>query len=33
MERYGLVRLHRGERGKLRAEVPYHELQLAIVLS
>ena len=33
MERYGLVRLHKGERGKLRPEVPYREVQLAMTLS
>lgn len=30
MERYGLVRLHKGERGKLRPEVAYQEVQLAL---
>ena len=33
MERYDLVRLHKGERGKLRPEVPYQEVQLAMALS
>ena len=33
MERYGLVRLHKGERGKLRPEVPYREVQLEMTLS
>jgi predicted transcriptional regulator len=33
MERYGLVRLHKGERGKLRPEVPYRDVQLAMTLS
>ena len=33
MERYGIVRLHRGERGKLRPEVPYRDVQLAMTLS
>lgn len=33
MERYGLVRLHKGERGKLRPEVPYREVQLEMLLS
>ena len=33
MERYGLVRLHKGERGKLRPEVPYREVQLEKLLS
>lgn len=33
MERYGLVRLHRGERGKLRPEVAYRQVQLALNLS
>ena len=33
MERYGLVRLHKGERGKLRTEVPYRDVQLAMALS
>jgi len=28
MERYGLVRLHKGERGRLRPEVPYRDVQL-----
>jgi predicted transcriptional regulator len=33
MERYGLVRLHKGERGRLRPEVPYREVQLEMTLS
>lgn len=33
MERYGLVRLHKGARGKLRPEVPYREVQLEMALS
>jgi predicted transcriptional regulator len=33
MERYGLVRLHKGARGKLRAEVPYRDVQLEMTLS
>ncbi len=33
MERYGLVRLHKGERGKLRPEVPYRDVQLQMTLS
>ncbi len=33
MERYGLVRLHKGERGKVRPEFPYREVQLAMTLS
>ena len=33
MERYGLVRLHKGERGKVRAEVPYRDVQLEMTLS
>lgn len=33
MERYGLVRLHKGERGKLRPEVPYREVKLEMTLS
>ena len=33
MERYGLVRLHKGERGKLRPEVPYREVRLEMTLS
>ncbi|MDZ7591567.1 MAG: transcriptional regulator [Rubrivivax sp.] len=33
MERYGLVRLHKGERGKLRAEVPYRDVRLEMTLS
>jgi len=33
MERYGLVRLHKGERGKLRPEVTFQEVQLEMSLS
>lgn len=33
MERYGIVRLHKGERGKLRPEVPYRDVQLEMTLS
>ena len=33
MERYGLVRLHKGERGRLRPEVPYRDVQLEMTLS
>ena len=32
MERYGLVRLHKGERGKLRPEVPYRDVHLEMTL-
>lgn len=33
MERYGLVRLHKGERGRLRPEVPYRNVRLEMHLS
>ena len=33
MERYGLVRLHKGERGRLRPEVPYQDVRLEMTLS
>jgi predicted transcriptional regulator len=33
MERYGLVHLHKGERGRVRPEVPYREVQLEMTLS
>lgn len=33
MERYGLVRLHKGERGKLRPEVAYRDVRLEMVLA
>ena len=33
MERYGLVRVQKGERGKLRPEVPYRVVQLEMTLS
>ena len=32
MERYGLVRLHKGERGKVRPEVSYRDMQLEMKL-
>ena len=32
MERYGLVRLHKGERGRLRPEVPYRDVRLEMSL-
>lgn len=32
-ERYGLVRLHKGERGRLSPEVPYREVDLEMTLS
>lgn len=32
MERYGLVRLHRGARGAVRAEVPYRDVRLVMSL-
>ena len=32
MERYGLVRLHRGARGAVRPEVPYRNVQLEMTL-
>jgi predicted transcriptional regulator len=32
MERYGFVRLHRGARGKIRPEVPYHSISLELTL-
>ena len=32
MERYGLVRLHKGERGRVRPEVPFREVQLEMSL-
>ena len=33
MERYGLVLLHKGERGRLRPEVPFRDVQLEMTLS
>lgn len=33
MERYGLVKLHRGLRGKVRPEVPYRSVQLSMDLA
>lgn len=33
MERYGLVRLHKGARGTLRPEVPYREVRLEMTLA
>ena len=33
MERYGLVRLHKGARGKVRPEVAYRDVQLEMTLS
>lgn len=33
MERYGLVRLHRGARGTVRPEVPYRDVQLRMPLA
>jgi len=33
MERYGLVKLHRGERGSVRPEVPYSAVQLSMTLA
>jgi predicted transcriptional regulator len=33
MERYRFVRLHRGERGRIRAEVPYRSISLELPLS
>jgi predicted transcriptional regulator len=32
MERYGLVRLHKGPRGMVRPEVPYRDVQLEMTL-
>jgi predicted transcriptional regulator len=32
MERYGFVRLHKGTRGKIRPEVPYHSISLELSL-
>lgn len=33
MERYGFVRLHRRERGRLHPEVPYREISLKLPLT
>jgi predicted transcriptional regulator len=33
MERYGFVRLHRGERGRIRPEVPYQSISLELPFS
>ena len=33
MERYGFVQLHRGERGRIRPEVPYQSIWLELPLS
>lgn len=33
MERYGLVRLHKGARGMVRPEVPYCDVRLEMTLS
>lgn len=33
MERYGFVELHRGERGRIRPEVPYQTITLELTLS
>lgn len=30
MERYGFVELHKGERGRIRPEVPYHAISLEL---
>lgn len=30
MERYGFVRLHRGQRGRIRPEVPYRSISLTL---
>lgn len=32
LERYGLVRLHRGPRGQVRPEAPYSDVQVALSL-
>ena len=32
MERYGLVQLHKGERGTVRPEVPYRDVRLDMSL-
>ena len=33
MEQYGFVRLHRGERGRIRPEVPYQAISLELPFS
>lgn len=33
MERYGLVRLHKGARGSVRPEVPYRDVRLELSLA
>ena len=33
MERYGFVSLHRGERGRIRPEVPYQSISLELALN
>jgi predicted transcriptional regulator len=33
MERYGFVALHKGERGRVRPEVPYQAISLELALS
>ncbi len=33
MERYGLIRLHKGERGKFRREGPYTDVRLEMTLA
>ena len=33
MEHYGFVRLHRGERGRIRPEVPYRSISLELPFS
>lgn len=33
MERYGLVRLHKGGRGKVRPEVPYRDVLLEMTIA
>jgi predicted transcriptional regulator len=33
MEHYGFVRLHRGERGRVRPEVPYQAISLELPFS
>jgi hypothetical protein len=32
MAGYGLVELHRGERGRIRPEVPYQRIELELAL-
>jgi predicted transcriptional regulator len=33
MERYGLVRLHRGARGRVRPEVPFRDVRLKVQIA